>query len=133
MSTPPTYVSIAELNRLKSEWGTLGEALRGVLHDTDIASTAAENYITDKTGRHTLQLRLDQAWKTSNLARDVLRSFNEEQKVLEAWIKVTLVLVNAAREMIQADNATILGREGCEKRWDTAMKALKTATLSFRE
>lgn len=48
----------------------------------------------------------------------------------EPMMNVMTDIVRAAKEVVQADHACLLGRTGCEQRWDKGMEELKKA-LSF--
>lgn len=135
MPQPPTVYLGDDLARLKADWIRLAQALRSVLKDTDVASLKTEDYLAgdEKVTREALRAALDQAWETSKKSREVLRSATESLRAFDAVNAAYAQLLQTVREMIQADNATMAGRDGCEKRWDAAVKALRATANTFRD
>jgi hypothetical protein len=71
----------------------------------------------------------------TNVEKELFYVKDELDSLLESIPSVTNLLILApavdvltcANELVLADNACTLGRDGCEKRWDKAMQALKKA------
>ena len=70
--------------------------------------------------------------KTCETAWAACRALHERLQVPdpEPMMNIIADVVRAAKEVVQADHACLLGRTGCEQRWDKGMEELKKA-LSF--
>jgi DNA-binding FrmR family transcriptional regulator len=75
----------------------------------------------------------------SEVERALIESKSDIGDILRSVPSVTSLLILApvvdalkkANDLVLADHATLLGREGCEKRWDRAMADLKKALNRF--
>lgn len=124
MAKRPTTASLEEVSRLAENTRKLTDTLREVLRAAETVEVLTDTvapHVNDEAIRKEYQRTTAMALEVYQTARAALRRLN----CLEATTELLVEAAKAAKEMVQADNACILGREGAEKRWDEKMKELK--------
>lgn len=133
MLRPKVIRKLGELTQLEKQHlelltntRTLMEALKPVRSMfRNLRVDMREGNPTDPEWLDKFDKATEAAWVACKGVYELLPEANPEP------ISDTLVdVVRAAKEVVQADNACIFGRTGCEQRWDKAMDELKHA-LSF--
>lgn len=125
--TRTLHVRVSDIAELETKLWDMREELRGVLIEAELLVDALEE------GSSAVIEAKDKTWDACQEARKHLREIAGSLRGERQGFDAVTRLVRAANDFIQADNACILGRSGCEKRWDDAMKELKAAVGVFRE
>lgn len=107
--------------------------LRGMLRHLRVDAASGE--CTDPVWLKSFDETSDQTWTACReLLTRVTELQDEQNNVPQGGVAAFVVdIIQAAREMVQADNACMIGHLGCEQRWDRAMSTLKNALHKVRD
>lgn len=123
---------MAKIALLAENARKITEALRNVLAAYGVIDEMEDHIAIHLPNPESFLKAADAAFQTANTARTVLRNLGDSLDAV-AELGSIVAVIQAAQEMVQADNACVLGRDGCERRWDEAMKALKSSLARVRE
>jgi hypothetical protein len=140
MTMARNQVSFEELAQLELHHDSNVELLRSVLEQARTVKSMLRHLRVDinrreQTDRDWLK-EFDEAcnalWDSCRAAQEQL-STPSRRPELPSITEPVIQALKDSHELVLADNACILGRSGCENRWDKAMHALKQSLTRVRE
>ena len=119
------FALTGEVKRALEKLAKLRTGLRHLVVDFKHNSTNA----ADREWLKQFNTAADEAWRE---CKGLYRAVHREDKPTPITRQL-VEIINAAKEVVQADNACILGRSGCEQRWDKAMENLKRQVAQVKD